>query len=1312
LGEANALVSSNNLPQSLGAESLLQELETHGDEAKRKLYQLCREDGPGSHPLRFDTPPLTTSALLDRVQDKPDVEASLRQLKKRRINERGNVVYIPPQAKANMQASDESRFPLMDKVNEFLKSDQTVLLLLGDSGAGKSMFNRTLECELWQGYTKKIGVIPLYINLPSIDKPDQDLVAKQLRKLDFTESQIRELKYRQFILICDGYDESQQTRNLYTSNQLNEEGEWTAKMVISCRSEYVGRDYRDRFEPGDRNRRPGQRSLLFQEAVIAPFSTDQVQDYIRQYVALCQPLWESENYLQALNLIPGLMDLVKNPFLLTMSLDVLPRMMDPGEHISAAHITKVALYDQFVEQWLERGKKRIGEKNLSFQGRSAFDSLCDEGFTMNGIDYLKKLSVAIYKEQDGQPVVEYSRFNDEGTWKAVFFSRNEEKQLLREACPLVRSSNQFRFIHRSLLEYGLARAIFEPQDHVEATTSGRAISRRGSMSSAWSFEIEGGLTEATLSTGEQLSLDAHSPLVWKNLVNEPSVIQFLSERVLQQPIFKHQLLAYIEHSKTDKIWRRAAANAITVLVRAEVPFVGADLQGIQIPGADLGYGVFDSAQLQHADLRKVNFRGAWLRQTNLNRAQMTGARFGELPFLTEETQVYSCAYSPDAETLAVGLRNGDINLYTTSNWEKILTLSGHTNTVRCIAYSSNGDQIASCSEDITVRIWDSETGSLLHTLTDHSDWIRCVAYSPHGDQLASASDDMTALLWDAATGDCCQMLLGHTSYVYSAAYSPNGEQIASGSEDSTVRLWDVETGDCSHTLVGHNLPVSAVAYSPRGDQLVSASEDTTIRLWNVEVGVCSHTLSGHANMVLSIAYSPKGDQLVSGGEDGTVRLWDIDAGHCLQILTGHNNAAFSVAYSPKGDQIASGSSDTTVRLWDISAEPSRFVSSGHSKEVCSVKCSPKGGLVASGSFDDTIRLWDVDTGACRHIIRNHGDMVLTIAFSPQGDRIASGSSDYKVRLWDVKAGTCLHALDGHSSWVRCVAFSPHGDMLASASDDKTVLLWDVETGERREILEGHTDGVLSVVFSPDASKIATSSQDCTVRIWDVDTWTCSHILVGHIGRVADVVYSPQGNQLASAGYDTIIQLWDVEAGECSMTLTGHNDRVRTIDYSKQGDLLASGSWDGIVRLWDVTTGQCRAEIQHIPGSLLSIAWSTDGTFLVTGSKDGSVLRWDVTEEGGVYSTRLRWLATNGTLAVTGAFIQDARGLTGVNKQLLKQRGAIGEPENLLRVTSKRLTTMASVVSQLKESSGGMTQDKWSSNLSIEQPGQYPDTDQH
>ena len=1367
----------------------LQELEKNGDETKQELYRKCRENGHGSHPLKVALTQIGSPSLLDRVQERPDVEGTLRQLRRQRLKERGNIVYIRPQAKAGLQARDEARFPVMEKVEEFLSSDQNVFLLLGDSGAGKSTFNRELECHLWQSY-KKNGTIPLHINLPAIDKPEYDMIAKQLKRVEFTEPQIRVLKqHRRFILICDGYDESQQTHNLYTSNKLNQPGEWNAKMVISCRSEYLGVDYRDRFQPGDRNSLPG--AQLFQEAVITPFSMIQVEDYITQYVSVHRPLWEAREYKKALDLIPSLKELVKNPFLMSLSLEVLPRMVDPGQDLSVTHITRMALYDQFIEHWLERGKKRLGEKNLSPQSRSAFESLIDEGFTRNGIDYLKRLSVAIYKEQSGQPIVSYSRYKDENAWKGEFFSRDEEKQLLREACPLIRNGNQHRFIHRSLLEYGVALAIYDPQELKEKVAPESSLSRRRSTDSIVSVDEHDPVEEAPAINGQ--GPDLNSPFAWRSFLNDPSILQFLEERVQQEPLFKQLLLEYIEQSKSDKKWRTAASNSITILVRAGVEFIGADLRGIRVPNADLSYGLFDSAQLQGADLRQVDLRGAWLREANLSQAQMTGVRFGELPLLKQESSVTICLYSPNGETISAGLFNGNICVYSTSNWERLWTFEGHSFQVMSVIYSPDSNRIVSCSQDMTIRIWDILTGVCTYVLEGYSGSFQGVAYSPEGDQVAIANHDGTVKVWNVETGECRHIWIGHTSYVsgvlYSPkgnqiasrgydktvrlwdteaemclhvlhgyegyisgiAYSPHGDRVASCSSDKTVRLWDVATGACHHIFADHTDSVNSVIFSPNGDQVASYSADNSVRLWDAATGVCLHSLLDHNQAVKGIAYSPQGDLITSASGDMDVQIWDTESGVCRQILTGHSAQVTSVVFSPKGEQVVSSSYDTTLRLWDISARTYQNISRSHGGLINKIDFSPKGDHLATGSKDGTVRIWDVATGICRQKLRGHNQTVRRVVYSPQGNQIATSSDDRTIRIWNTETGECSHSLTGHTDVIFGIAYSPNGEQLASASDDRTVRFWDVESGECRNILIGHTsflNGILyspngnqaisyggdnemriwntetgacdhtlsghgntiqSVTFSPQGDQIVSASYDTTVRVWDVGTGECSHIMFGHNATTNCVTYSPTKNQIASGGSNGSLKIWDLEAETCLWTLAGHSNAITKIVYSSQGEWIVSASMDKSVRLWDVASGLCRAVIQGFQGTVNDIDWieGTGVNYLATGCSGGLVGMWKVEMDEDHCRAVPHWMTTKGELNMTNATIEGVHGLSSLNKQLLKQRGAVGEPTYGLREASKKLATMASVVSKLKAPSDKTEEDPVpTTTASVEQLEQW------
>ena len=82
------------------------------------------------------------------------------------------------------------------------------------------------------------------------------------------------------LLICDGYDESQLTYNLHTISLFNRLGQWDVKLLITCRTQYLGPDYRDYFVSlavGQCNRSANN---PFHEAVIAPLSKNQIESHL------------------------------------------------------------------------------------------------------------------------------------------------------------------------------------------------------------------------------------------------------------------------------------------------------------------------------------------------------------------------------------------------------------------------------------------------------------------------------------------------------------------------------------------------------------------------------------------------------------------------------------------------------------------------------------------------------------------------------------------------------------------------------------------------------------------------------------------------------------------------------------------------------------------------------------------------------------------------------------------------------------------------------------------------------------------------
>ncbi|KAF9909407.1 hypothetical protein BX616_011186, partial [Lobosporangium transversale] len=1231
------------------AEQLLSDLAMDGDTNKQQLYRNCFNEPVAKYPFITILPPSASSSLLDHVQNRPDVEKNLRLLKRQRMETRDDQsFYIQQYAKAGPQASDGDLFLLMDKVKEFLDSDRKVMLVQGDSGAGKSTFNRSLESALWEVYQKRRGRIPLFINLPSIDYPAKDMVAKQLRIYNFSYEQIKEMKKtRSFILICDGYDETMQTSNLYVTNHLNQPGEWMCQMVISCRSEYLGIDYRDRFQPMGRNHQAD--AGLFQEAVIVPFSEAQIDEYIKQYVAAMDLMWGVDDYQQALKMIPSLRELVKNPFILSLSLEVLPRMVDPHQDVSKTQIKRVTLYDKFVELWLERGKKRLSEIIVS-EDKSIFRILCDEGFAQNGIMYLTDLAVAIYKHQDGNPMVDYSPSRDKGTWKEEYFSRESKKNLLREASPLSRTGTQYRFVHRSILEYCMVRAMFEPQKEVNATASDReALAtptyRRGSTSSLYSFEME---ENNVIEQGVSLVMpDETSPLVWRSFVNDPSILQFLEDRVQLEAKFKQQLYEYVELSKSDSKWRIAAANALTILIRAGESFIEADLRGIQVPGADLSHGIFDGTQLQGADLRKANLHGCWLQKADLNGAKMSGVQFGEWPLLREEGLALKGSYSPSSKTLAAVLYNQQskeawVSIYDTLTWKKCLALKLGND----FSYSPDSQHVA-IARGNTVDILDVASGALIHRLEGYTGIVNAIMYSPSGDHLISISIDGSAHVWDTTSGILHYTLKGHTGKATSVVYSPDGKQIASGGEGNVVQLWDAASGELIRKLQVWWPRIEQIVYSPDSQEIITRGYDAHLldvwdarsgqKKWVMEhkrhVGGVQYSPCGkfatsftdfgtyqwsmqtrkviHAivSFTKDLRYSPNGEQIAICCFDHTVQLWDAQTGQLINTLYGHTNIIRCVAFSSNGHQIASFSEDGTIRLWGTQSQQSNH---GHTKAVFQVKFSPSGQHVASCSYDSTIRIWDSRTGRCIHVLQRP---VKDIRYSPDGQLAYFGIyNDPCAYLWDTQSGQVVHTLKP-PNWDDSICdldFSPIDYQIACGHLSGDVSVWNTQTGQLIYTLQGNGNLANYVLFSPNGHQIALYDEGKRIKVWTTHSGDLLYELegldlTGLFGR--NFVYSPDSQRIAFIQDKTKLQLRSAETGELCFGIS-FNMLQTGIAFSPSSQQMVVGSKGGPINVVDTESETMVYRLEGHTNEIITLSYSCDGQYIVSTSFDMTVRLWD------------------------------------------------------------------------------------------------------
>jgi WD40 repeat protein len=695
---------------------------------------------------------------------------------------------------------------------------------------------------------------------------------------------------------------------------------------------------------------------------------------------------------------------------------------------------------------------------------------------------------------------------------------------------------------------------------------------------------------------------AHHPTpqaiqTWNSIVlpEKPVILRFIKEAITTtQPSIRSLLNAWVCLKEPENA--QASANAASLLVQLGHCFSNQDLSHTYLMGANLSGGMFDNTNFTGANCSGVNFGQAWLRRANFTNADLSNTEWGELPKLELKGKVQAI-YSDATGIIQIATVFGkNIYLWCGATGKRLATLRAHTDNINCLRYSADGAQLASGSNDDTIRLWNVVQRCLEATLVGHTYSVRCLSYSPDGAQLASGSNDSTIRLWNIARRCHEATLVGHANWVRCLSYSADGMQLASGSDDSTIRLWNVARQCHEATLVGHSSSLLCLSYSADGVQLASGSYDHTIRLWNLARRCHETTLEGHTDTVRCLSYSDDGLQLASGSYDRTIRLWNL-ARRCHEAtLQGHTNTVWCLSYSADSLQLASGSSDSTMRLWSLAQRCLEDTLVGHTSIFNCLSYSADGLQLASESYDGTIRLWNLARRCVENTLVGHTYPVTCLSYSADGLQLASGSYDHTIRLWNL-ARRCQEAtLRGHTDWVRCLSYSTDGLQLASGSYDHTIRLWNITRRCQEATLE-HPSPVNCLSYSADGLQLASGSFDGTTRLWNLARRCQEATLEGHSDPVYCLSYSADGLQLASGSSDRTIRLWNLARRCREATLVGHTGWVLCLSYSADGLQLASGSYDHTLRIWDPKKYVC-LRILSLQQSILTLTWHEE--FLALG----------------------------------------------------------------------------------------------------------------
>lgn len=270
-------------------------------------------------------------------------------------------------------------------------------------------------------------------------------------------------------------------------------------------------------------------------------------------------------------------------------------------------------------------------------------------------------------------------------------------------------------------------------------------------------------------------------------------------------------------------------------------------------------------------------------------------------FALEGGYALCCKFLPGGTLIAVGYKNGDLELYD-------------------LASSSLIDRVEKAHENTNIVNKTDENGSAIWSMD----------LTPDGKTLITGGNDKSVKFWNfkvsqevvAGTSTVVStMKLAHkqtlelSEEVLCVKVSPDTRLLAVSLLNNTVQVVFFDSLKLFLTLYGHKLPVLSIDIASDSKLIATSSADKNIKLWGLDFGDCHKSIFGHLDSIMNVRFLPDSHNFFSSGKDGMIKYWDGDKFQCIQKLPAHQSEVWALCVSRDGSFVVSTSHDHSIRVW-------------------------------------------------------------------------------------------------------------------------------------------------------------------------------------------------------------------------------------------------------------------------------------------------------------------------------------------------------------------------------------------------------------
>ena len=309
-----------------------------------------------------------------------------------------------------------------------------------------------------------------------------------------------------------------------------------------------------------------------------------------------------------------------------------------------------------------------------------------------------------------------------------------------------------------------------------------------------------------------------------------------------------------------------------------------------------------------------------------------------------EIEYCTSSFMDNGVCIALGLSNGDIELWDIEKKIKIRSLKGHNDRVGTLAW--NGYNLYSGSKDTNIISHDVriKNNMVMKLSGGHNKEICIIKWNSDFKYLASGGNDNLVCLWDIRG-----KFNNNNNSFWDFLNSQSDDENDSGNMDGELEdEFNSEKNNISNGIYNklnynflrkktfnkndniiepliiinkHKGPVRALAWSPWQRSVLATGggkKDNCIRFYNAD----TKSVIGEYNtgsQVCQILWNKYEKEIISshGNNKNPIYVWSYPKMNRITELTGHLNRVLYMTMSPDGCTLVSGSSDETLRFWNI-----------------------------------------------------------------------------------------------------------------------------------------------------------------------------------------------------------------------------------------------------------------------------------------------------------------------------------------------------------------------------------------------------------